>query len=73
MITDRQALPWEGVRPGMLRHATAIRLAGPSLRRETPNVAVTAAEVAGPYTHARQELLLHVTLRNFNPTPGGCS
>ena len=69
VITDRQALPWEGVRPGMLRHATAIRLAGPSLRRETPNVAVTAAEVAGPYTNARQELLLHVTLRNFNPTP----
>lgn len=69
VITDRQALPWEGVRPGMLRHATAIRLAGPSLLRETLNVAVTAAEVAGPYTHARQELLLHVTLRNFNPTP----
>lgn len=69
VVTDRQALPWEDVRPGMLRHATAIRLAGPPRRRETPNVAVTAAEIAGLYTHARQDLLLHVTLRNFNSAP----
>ena len=70
VITDRQALPWEGAaHPGKLRNVSDIRIAGAEAGKKTPNIAVVRAELAGNYTHAGQDLLLNTEIHNFNTAP----
>ena len=74
IITDRQALPWEGIaRLEKLRNTTTIRIEGSETGKKIPNVAVVRAGIAGNYTHAGQALLLNTEVRNFNDKPESVS